>query len=213
MKKIAIFLFLLVSFVFIWLTACNDKIDYSASDALSPQLSTADDSATSGILTLKKLDSNIPGDPFTTPENFVVITPVKWDGISKLKPGVHYRLTAEQFDKLPELGEKFRKFHNGFMAFKNSSYNAEKKKSTNPRLAWAFARANCIGNGLVYGEAQAQGNNGAMAAVNIDDTPVDFMITQGTDTAFAYGMCVSGCNSCLVYGDDLMGGYQGEVCF
>ena len=130
MKKIAIFLFLLVSFVFIWLTACNDKIDYSASDALSPQLSTADDSATSKFLTLNKLDSSIPGDPFTTPENFVAITPVKWDGISELKPGVHYRLTAEQFDKLPELGEKFRKFYNGFMACKDSAYNAigEKKK-------------------------------------------------------------------------------------
>ena len=63
--------------------SCNDSFDNTASDTLSPALSSNTD-----IKSYRKLDLNIPGDPHTTPENFVEISPVIWDGVSEFEPGV-----------------------------------------------------------------------------------------------------------------------------
>lgn len=116
MKRNAIIFCTILAVAFVWLAGCNDN---SVSDISTPQLSQADNTVTSKIMSFKKLDHSIPGTPLTTPENFTEIHPERWDGVSKLEFGKTYRMTSAQLMTFLGSDEKYKRELGDFTAWKN----------------------------------------------------------------------------------------------
>lgn len=219
MKKITIVFFSVFCLSFICILGCNDDIANKESNSFGPVLSGAN--TNEGIVSLERLNPNLPGDPLENPDNFIVVTPVMWDGESKFENGVRYRVTREQIDRIPEIIEKkpelaehLVKVYDDFMRMIHRIDQSRKVKESGPKLASEFASADCFGGSAVAVHAQADGVFGwlAQVIVGIDDD-WDVIYEQGGDPIALYMICLSGCFQGYAYASDGWGAPDEKLCY